>query len=450
MTARTTVADTTCTSFNSETKSNADNIDIMHEGCHVSKSRYCYREKWAWVQMILIIFLEKLFEMSAIFISRRPFRVIFCCLLVTIGLTCGFAMLKVDKNVKYLYLPENSEASQDIRKARSLGFELEVRQEEVVILPKHGKSVLSQECLAEMIDLHNIITDIDHYDEYCYRKNSNRSCASTNLLEIFSYQKENLVANITQRIQTVLQNDAFLMANGRRLVDNFNRIFGNNASGDSLDSTNALRMAYYMKEYDRDGQEKENILDWESIYLKKISSFSKNTTCANVFYAAERSLDDSVSESTGSDISFFAVTFTIMGILSGIVNGRCGDARFGHQLLGYGALLSIYLGVTSALGLLMIVGVPFISMVGVLPFLVVSIGIDDVFIILHELNEMIRQDLPSTHMLSGTMARSGPTITMTTLTDLVAFAVSSSSISLRFVFSALTQLLQSHLFSFCC
>ncbi|XP_028418884.1 patched-related protein 9-like [Dendronephthya gigantea] len=76
----------------------------------------------------------------------------------------------------------------------------------------------------------------------------------------------------------------------------------------------------------------------------------------------------------------------------------------------------------------MIVGVPFISMVGVLPFLVVSIGIDDVFIILHELNEMIRQDLPAMHMLSGTMARSGPTITMTTLTDLVAFAVSSSSI----------------------
>ena len=67
-------------------------------------------------------------------------------------------------------------------------------------------------------------------------------------------------------------------------------------------------------------------------------------------------------------------------------------------------------------------------MVGVLPFLVVSIGIDDVFIILHELNEMVRQNIPAIHMLSGTMARSGPTITMTTLTDLVAFAVSCRSI----------------------
>ncbi|XP_028417140.1 uncharacterized protein LOC114541414 [Dendronephthya gigantea] len=146
MTTRTTVAETTSRSINSKTKSNADNIDITNEEYRVSKSRYCYREKWAWVQMILIIFLEKLFEISAIFISRRPLRVIFCCLLVTIGLTCGFVMLKVDKNVKYLYLPENSEASQDIKEAKSLGFELEVRQEEVVILPKHDKSVLSQEC----------------------------------------------------------------------------------------------------------------------------------------------------------------------------------------------------------------------------------------------------------------------------------------------------------------
>ena len=413
--------------------SNVEDDGKSHEEYPSKKrSRSCFAapflEKWFWLQKIFIIFLEKFFEISAIFISRRPSRVIFCCLFVTIALTCGFVKLKVDKNVKYLYLPENSEAAEDIRRARNLGFELEVRQEVVVILPKHGKSVLSQECLAEMIDLHNVIIQIHHYDEYCFRKNSNSSCASTSLSEIFGYEKKNLVGNITEHIQAVLQNDSFLMANGRRLLDNFDKIFGNNATNDSLDSTNALRMLYFMQEYDREEEKRENILDWENIFLNKVSSFSENTTCANVFYAAERSMDDSVSEGTGSDIKFFVVTFTIMGILSCIVNGRCADARFGHQLLGYGALLSIYLGVTSALGFLMIVGVPFISMVGVLPFLVVSIGIDDVFIILHELNEMIRQDLPAMHMLSGTMARSGPTITMTTLTDLVAFAVSSRSI----------------------
>ena len=361
------------------------------------------------------------------FISQRPLHFIFIFLFAVTVLTSGFANLEVEKTVKYLFLPEDSEALLDIRKARRFGFELEIRQEEVIILPKNNKSVVSRECLAEMIDLHRIITQMKMYEQYCVRPNPNSSCSSINVLEIFDYQKQNLV-NILQRIKMVLQNNAFLMSNGRRLRDNFNQIFGKAASNDSLHSTNALRFVYFMKEYSRGEENRKHVLDWEESFLQKVSSFSESTTCANIVYAAERSLDDSVAESTGSDIIFFVLTFVIMGIFSGIVNGRCANARFGHQLLGFASLLSIYLGITAAFGFLMFIGVPFVSMVSVLPFLVVSIGIDDVFIILHELNEMVRQNIPAMHMLSGTMARSGPTITMTTLTDLVAFAVSCRSI----------------------
>ena len=117
-----------------------------------------------------------------------------------------------------------------------------------------------------------------------------------------------------------------------------------------------------------------------------------------------------------------------MGLSSSIVNGRCADPLYGHHLLGFCALLAIYLRVTSAFGLLMYIGISFINMVGVLPFLVVIIGVDDVFIILHNLNEIIRDNIPAVHILSGSMARSSPTITMTTLTDLVAFPVSCRSV----------------------
>ena len=275
------------------------------------------------------------------FISRRPLHVIFSFLFVLVVLTSGFAKLEVERSVKYLFLPEDSEASLDIRKARRFGFELELRQEEVIILPKNNKSVVSQECLAEMIDLHGIITQIKMYEQYCFRPNSNSSCASINVLEIFDYQKQKLV-NIPQRIQMVLQNNAFLMSNGRRLNDNFNQIFGKAASNGSLHSTNALRFVYFMKEYSRGEKKLKQILDWEESFLQKVSSFSRNTTCANIVYAAERSLDDSVAESTGSDIKFFALTFAIMGIFSGIVNGRCADGQFGHQLLGFSSQLSIF------------------------------------------------------------------------------------------------------------
>ena len=410
----------------------SSNTDVANIDCTTEeRSQHSFGaavlQHWARSHKVFIVFLEILFEKSAIFISRRPLQVICIFLFAAILLTSGFARLKVEKSVKYLFLPEDSEASRDIRKARNFGFEIELRQEEVIVLPKTNKSVVSRECLTEMIDLHRMITQIEHYDQYCFRPNRNRSCASINVLEIFDYKKQNLV-NILQRMNMVLLDDTFLMSNGRRLKDNFNVIFGKAASNGSLHSTNALRFVYFMKEYSRGQENRKHILDWEKLFLEKVSSFSENTTCAEIVYTAERSLDDSVAESSSSDIILFTLTFIIMGIFSGIVNGRCADARFGHQLLGFASLLSIYLGVTAALGFLMFLGVPFVSIVSVLPFLVVSIGIDDVFIILHELNEMVRENLPTMHMLSGTMARSGPTITMTTLTDLVAFAVSCRSI----------------------
>ena len=381
----------------------------------------------AWLQKVVVLFFELMFEKSASLISRRPFHVILLCICFAIALTCGLMKLEVEENVKYLFLPENSEATIDIKRARNLGFEIEFRQEEVIVLPKHNKSVLSRECLAEMIDVHKMITGITFYEEYCYKPNENADCVSFNLLEIFDYNKKNLV-NITGRIEKVLKDDTVLMSHGRRLKDHLNQIFGKIPRNASLESTKALRFSYIMKEYARKDENRQGILQWEKTFLNELSYFSENTTCANIFYAAERSLDDSVSESTGSDIKFFALTFTIMGTFSAIINGRCGDYRFGHQLLGFASLFAIYLGVTSGLGFLMFAGVPFVSMVGVLPFLVVSIGIDDVFIMLHELNSMVRQNIPAMYMLSGTMARSGPTITMTTLTDLVAFAVSCRSI----------------------
>ena len=279
------------------------------------------------MQKIFIVFLEILFEKAAMCISRRPLSVILICLFGAVALTCGFLKLENEKSVKYLFLPEESEASLDIRKARSYGFELELRQEEVIILPKSNMSVLSRECLTEMIDLHRIITQIKMYDKYCYRPNSNSSCASINVLEVFDYQKQNLV-NIPQRIEMVLRNNAFLMSNLRRLKDNFNQIFGKAASNGSLHFTNALRFVYFMKEYSRGQENRKHILDWEKMFLKKVSSFSENTTCSKVVYAAERGLDDSVAESTSSDIIFFVLTFIIMGIFSGIVNGRCADTRF--------------------------------------------------------------------------------------------------------------------------
>ena len=84
------------------------------------------------------------------------------------------------------------------------------------------------------------------------------------------------------------------------------------------------------------------------------------------------------------------------------------------------------LGILAGFGLAMWCQVPFVSLVGVLPFLILGIGIDDMFILVDELDRQQRS-MTVVETVKEVLSRSGATITMTTLTDLVAFAVSTST-----------------------
>ena len=98
----------------------------------------------------------------------------------------------------------------------------------------------------------------------------------------------------------------------------------------------------------------------------------------------------------------------------------------GHSLLANAGVFAVALGILAGFGLAMWCRVPFVSLVGVLPFLILGIGIDDMFILVDELDRQQRS-LTVVETVKEVLSRSGATITMTTLTDLVAFAVSTST-----------------------
>ncbi|XP_021373694.1 patched domain-containing protein 3-like [Mizuhopecten yessoensis] len=160
-------------------------------------------------------------------------------------------------------------------------------------------------------------------------------------------------------------------------------------------------------------------------YGKKTVSYMKTlqSPIFDVVYAHSSSLDEELTANIRGDIVFVSLTFTLMIVYATFVTLTC-DCMLDRQNLGRAGVIATGLGIVASFGLVSACGVEFVSIVGVMPFLILGIGIDDMFILLAGLAEV---PLLATTPKQRT---SGVSITITSLTDILAFGVGASSVFL--------------------
>ena len=354
-------------------------------------------------------------------IGCHPLITIALGLVVLGAFASGFAFLKAENRTEVLYVPKNSESVKNLERATDYGFYRPSRQAEIIIL-QEGGNVLKKECFEDALDLHDVIRKIPGYKDVCLPnlKSDPRSafsyCMTEEPLWIFNYTRnfDNLLAKLN--------------AYSSKEVGLFQRVFGETVveKGD-ITSAQALRMIYHIRGVDLDEDVPESTNDWEKAFLKKMEEYDTGKLrCKSLVFTAERSIDDAISESTGSDIKFIALTFTLMISFSCFMLGKYRNPLTGHGLLAMSGIQCVGFGILSGFGLSMLVQTPFVSIAGILPFLIVGVGIDDMFIIVDELDRT-HPDQTVPKRLGRVMRTVGPAITMTTMTDLLAFAVGTTS-----------------------
>ena len=232
------------------------------------------------------------------------------------------------------------------------------------------------------------------------------------------------LTEIQVEVNKAYSNKSLVMRNGQRFQHNFLRMFGQVTRNETgITGASALQLLYFLRDPCDDDVNKE-VLEWEKKFLDKVASLS--TTCFKVYYEAERSIDDAIAENSGAEMILVPITFVIMIVFACLMLGKFFNPLTGHTLLANSGVFAVALGILAGIGICMWCRVTFVNMVGVLPYLVLSIGIDDMFILVDELDRQPRQ-LGVVRTVKEVMSRTGATVTMTTLTDLVAFAVSTST-----------------------
>mmetsp|Transcript_13786 Transcript_13786/g.19271 ORF Transcript_13786/g.19271 Transcript_13786/m.19271 type:complete len:918 (+) Transcript_13786:223-2976(+) len=139
----------------------------------------------------------------------------------------------------------------------------------------------------------------------------------------------------------------------------------------------------------------------------------------------DRSFGDEFDRAIETDLTLVPLVFIIMSVFCVLVFSRKDSVR-SRGMLGFGAVISVLLSLFTAYGIMFIIGVPLTSFTQILPFIMFGIGIDDVFVIIGEY-ERLGHIVDPVDRISETMESVGISITITTLTSILAFASGCAS-----------------------
>ncbi|XP_028312759.1 NPC1-like intracellular cholesterol transporter 1 [Gouania willdenowi] len=165
------------------------------------------------------------------------------------------------------------------------------------------------------------------------------------------------------------------------------------------DFTNAeaLIMTFSLNNYPRDDVKFKVALQWETEFLKIVQDYQKNPKTNFTFaYMTERSLEDEINRTTAEDIPIFMISYAVIFVYIAVALGEyssCSrilvDSKF---LVGLGGILVVGCSVLASMGFYSWIGIPSsLVILQVVPFLVLAVGADNIFIFVLEYQRDVRK-----------------------------------------------------------
>ncbi|KXJ77899.1 hypothetical protein RP20_CCG006239, partial [Aedes albopictus] len=196
----------------------------------------------------------------------------------------------------------------------------------------------------------------------------------------------------------------------------------NYTEGDSNVNRNVAGTEYWVT---------EEAMLWEGKFLETVGEFKKEFSDAKMkmYYAAGRSYGDISAESMFKDIDKLVFGGAIMFTFMQLVLSKFSWTEF-RIILGSVGLLCVGMGFIAGSGIVSIFSIPYGPVHTVLPFLLMGLGVDDMFVMMacYRKIHQTHANLPLPERMGLMLKHAGASITVTSLTDIVAFAVGSITV----------------------
>ncbi|GLH10958.1 NPC intracellular cholesterol transporter 1 homolog 1b [Gryllus bimaculatus] len=277
---------------------------------------------------------------------------------------------------------------------------------------------------------------------YCHIVDSlETGCLASSVLELWKYNATEVAgltkAQILNALNTTIGPVLGHPTDFRRLLGAVRRdARGHVVSAGAVLSLYMLRVNFSAVNMDESGNEAGTadwatgaVLAWEKSFLEVMERAAADVQGMKVYYEAGRSYGDISAAAMFQDMDKLAIGIVLMFVYVQVILSNFNMVEFRFLLANVG-LVCVGLAFVVAVGLCSLMGISYGPVHTALPFLLLGIGVDDMFVIMacwRNLTPAERQ-LRLAERMGRTLQHAGPSITITSLTDVVAFLVGASTI----------------------
>ncbi|KAF7654289.1 hypothetical protein LDENG_00071930, partial [Lucifuga dentata] len=201
--------------------------------------------------------------------------------------------------------------------------------------------------------------------------------------------------------------------------------------GTNYNNATALVITFPVNNYLNDTVRRGKALAWEKEFISFMKSYhNPNLTIA---FNAERSVEDEIDRESNSDIKTILISYIIMFIYISLALGHIHSLRRlmvdSKISLGIAGILIVLSSVSSSLGIFSYAGIPLtLIVIEVIPFLVLAVGVDNIFIIVQTYQRDERMPQEELHQQIGRILGDvAPSMFLSSFSETVAFFLGALS-----------------------
>uniref|UniRef100_H3BC01 NPC intracellular cholesterol transporter 1 n=1 Tax=Latimeria chalumnae TaxID=7897 RepID=H3BC01_LATCH len=200
---------------------------------------------------------------------------------------------------------------------------------------------------------------------------------------------------------------------------------------DNYNNATALVITFPVVNYHNDTKKVNKALAWEKQFIEFVKNY--NNSNLSISFSSERSIEDEINRESSGDISTIIISYTVMFLYISIALGHiksCQSCLVDSKIsLGIAGILIVLCSVACSLGIFSYFGIPLtLIVIEVIPFLVLAVGVDNIFIMVQALERDER--LPHEELsqqIGRVLGEVAPSMLLSALSETVAFFLGALS-----------------------